>query len=96
MNIQAINSTYGKTFSPKKAEKKSVHTPNTDTKTEKLEISSKSSELQLVKSEVDKTSDVRLQVVKEIRARIKSNDYPLENNLDAMVKKMIKSHVLEA
>lgn len=96
MNIQAVNSTYGKTFSPKKTEKKSIHTPNTEAKAEKVEISSTSSELQLVKSEIDKTPDTRLEVVRKIKARIKSNDYPLENNLDAMVKKMIESHVLES
>ncbi|MGD9202701.1 MAG: flagellar biosynthesis anti-sigma factor FlgM [Chitinispirillia bacterium] len=96
MDINSISSTYGKSFDPKKSSSKSVRSQKkNDLKGEKVEISSRSSQLQNLKAIVAKTDDVRLAVVKVIKARIKSNDYPIENNLDETVKKMIQNNILK-
>lgn len=94
MNIQAVNAAYGSTYDAKKTTHKSVPA-HTETKTEKVEISPESSEMQTVKSALDEISDIRLEVVKKIQARIKNNDYPIENNLNAVLKEMIQSHILK-
>jgi len=94
MNIQGINAAYGKTFEPKRPEQKSVPAHNSDLKTEKVEISEQSSEIQKLMSIVEEIADVRLDIVKEIKARIKTNDYPLENNLDEALKKMIQENLI--
>ena len=94
MNIQRINAAYGKAFEPKRPEQKSVPAHNSDLKTEKVEISDKSSEIQKLMSIVEEIADVRLDIVKEIKARIQTNDYPLESNLDEAIKKMIQEDLI--
>lgn len=98
MDIQAINAAYGKAYDAKKSGNKSVPTLSGDKKSEKVEISDnaskKASEVQMVKAVVDEISEIRLDVVKEIRARIKINDYPIENHLDEMLKKMMRNNIL--
>ncbi len=96
MNIQTVTAAYGsKLYDVKRSDSTSVPTNGTDVKKEKVEISKFSSQLHKLKSIVDNTPEVRLEVVKEIIARIKVNDYPIENNLDEALKKMIKSRVLK-
>ena len=98
MNIQAVNAAYGNSYDAKRPGKKSVPALSNDNKSEKVDISNKpskkSSEIQMVKAVVDEISEIRLEVVKEIKARIKTNDYPIENNLDEMIKKMIQSNIM--
>jgi len=95
MDIHSISSSYGKSFDTKKLSSKSVQSQKKNgLKSEKVEISNQSSQLQNLKTIVAHTDDIRLSVVKIIKARIKSNDYPIENNLDEMVKKMIQNNVL--
>ena len=55
---------------------------------------SNTAKVEMVKAVVDEISDIRLEVVKEIKVRIKTNDYPIENNLDEMIKKMIQSNIM--
>ena len=38
--------------------------------------------------------DVRLEVVENIKARIKINDYPIPNKLDESLKKLLQSNIL--
>ena len=98
MDIQAVNAACGKSYNAKKSGNKSVPALSGDNKSEKVEISSKASkkdsEVQMVKAVVDEISEIRLDVVKKIKARIKINDYPIENHLDEMLKKMMQSHIL--
>lgn len=95
MDIHSISSSYGKSFDIKKSSSKSVQSQKKNGfKSEKVEISNQSSQLQNLKTVVANTDDIRLSVVKIIKARIKSNDYPIENNLDEMVKKMIQNNIL--
>lgn len=94
MNIQAINSAYGSTYEAKKTDYKSVPAQK-NVKTEKVEISNQSSELQKVKAVLDEIPEIRIEIVKKIKMRIKSNDYPIENNLNQVLKKMIQSSILK-
>ncbi len=93
MDIRAVGAAYGNDFNAKRSDKKSVPAPK-GTKTEKVEISAKSSELQKIKSIIDNAPDVRLEAVKILQARIKTNDYPLENNLNEVVKKMMQNSII--
>ncbi|MBD3390705.1 MAG: hypothetical protein GF418_01645 [Chitinivibrionales bacterium] len=63
-------------------------------KGELVEISQTSSELKSVKDAVDALPDVRLDKVEEIRAKIKINDYPIENNLDAALKEIWQANLV--
>ena len=98
MDIQAVNAAYGKSYDAKRPDKKSVPALSNDNKSEKVDISNKSSkkssEIEMVKAVVDEISEIRLEVVKEIKVRIKTNDYPIENHLDEMIKKMIQSNIM--
>jgi len=94
MNIQAVNAAYGNTYGAKKSEYKSVPAHKA-IQTEKVEISSQSSQLQTVRAALDEMNDVRLDMVKKIKARIKNNDYPIENNLNKVLKEMIQSNILK-
>ena len=98
MDIQAVNAAYGKSYDAKRPGKKSVPSLSNDIKSEKVDISNKSSkkssEVQMVKAVVDEISEIRLEVVREIKARIKINDYPIENHLDEMIKKMIQNNIM--
>jgi anti-sigma28 factor (negative regulator of flagellin synthesis) len=97
MDINSISSTYGKSFDTHKTSSKSVQSKKkNELKGEKVEISDQSSQMQNLKDIVAKTDDIRLTVVKVIKARIKNNDYPIENNLDEMVKKMIQNNILKS
>ena len=98
MDIQAVNAAYGKSYDAKRPDKKSVPALSNDIKSEKVDISNKSSKkssgVEMVKAVVDEISEIRLDVVKEIKVRIKTNDYPIENNLDELIKKMIQSNIM--
>ncbi len=94
MNIQPVNAAYGNTYGAKKPQNRSVPAHN-DIKKEKVEISHQASEIQTVKTVLNQISDIRLEVVKKIKARIKNNDYPIENNLSAILKEMIQGHILK-
>ncbi len=60
---------------------------------EKVEFSSESKEAN-EKNElekiIDSTPDVRIQIVEDLKAKIKSNDYPIENKIDEVVRRMIR------
>ena len=93
MDIQPVNAAYGNTFGAKKSEYQSVPAHKA-VKTEKVEISNQSTQLQTVRAAMDEMNDIRLEMVKKIKARIKNNDYPIENNLNQVLKEMIQSNIL--
>lgn len=97
MNIQSINAAYGSMMyevTKRSDSKSSVPAQQTNNKGERVEISNESSQLQQVKEAVDVTPEVRIEIVEKIKARIKANDYPIENNLNEVVKKMLQSKIL--
>ena len=101
MNVQSIGASYGSKIysSSKKAKNESVPANEKQPVREKVEISEKSStretEFQMIKAAVDSTPEVRIEVVENIKARIKSNDYPIKNKLDEITKRLIQSQILE-
>ena len=97
INLQSVSAAYGtKVYTnSNKTKKESVQSNDRAQVKESVEFSEESATLAKVKAEVDKTPEVRLDIVKEIQARIKSNDYPIENNIDEITNKLIQSKVLE-
>ncbi|MBN1983724.1 MAG: flagellar biosynthesis anti-sigma factor FlgM [Chitinivibrionales bacterium] len=97
MDIQIIRNIYGSNLYDLKKNtsqpKLSAETDNTDQK-EKVEISSESSQLSILRQIVDTMPDVRLEVVENIKTRIKMNDYPIQNYLDETLKKLISSNIV--
>ncbi len=77
-----------------KVEKRNTESHNTRSDSEKVEISSASSELQKIKAALDKKPEVRIAVVEDIKRRIEMNDYPLENNLDEALKRLIDGNLV--
>ncbi len=60
---------------------------------EKVEFSSegkKANEKNELEKIIDLTPDVRIQIVEDLKAKIKSNDYPIENKIDEVVRRMIR------
>lgn len=97
MNIYGVTASYrSKCYERTRSEKASVSKKETDVKKEKVEISHKSEELQFLKGLIGEFPEVRLEVVEEIQARIKNNDYPIENSLDEALKKIIQSNILDS
>ncbi len=73
----------------KTEESKSAFSP----REERVEIHSDAKEQNEIKKAVDATPDVRIELVAELQAKIKSNDYPIEGNIDELVRKMIQQNV---
>jgi anti-sigma28 factor (negative regulator of flagellin synthesis) len=97
MNIQSINAVYGLNSyeASKRSEQKTVPAQSNTIKGERVEISAESSQLHELRDVVDNLPEVRIALVERIKTRIKNNDYPLENNLDDVVKKMIEGNILK-
>ncbi len=70
-------------------EKKSAFAP----REERVEIRSDAKEQSEIKKAVDAAPDVRIELVAELQAKIKSNDYPIEGKIDELVRKMIQQNV---
>ncbi|MBD3317914.1 MAG: hypothetical protein GF344_19190 [Chitinivibrionales bacterium] len=98
MNIQGILKAYGpRLYAPANARKRAAPEKGTDArKPEQVEISAESEQLQRLKRRIEEMPDVRLEIVSKIKTRIKMNDYPLENNIDEAVKKLIKNDLIAA
>ena len=100
MNIQAVSTAgYGANLgSTKRSSDGRVQAPapKTGNPTEKLEISDTSSEMATVRKVIDAQPEVRLQLVKDINARIAINDYPISNNMDSALKKMLMNGILSS
>ena len=65
---------------------------------ESLELSkeglSASKETKKLEKVVEAAPDIRIPLVEELRAKIRSNDYPIEGNLDELVRKMLRQEGL--
>jgi anti-sigma28 factor (negative regulator of flagellin synthesis) len=96
MNVQNIAATYGTEVVKKTAPKSTAPetAPSSPKINEQVEISAVSQTMQKVRQKLQMTSDVRIPVVEEIRTKIKNNDYPLDNVLDAALEKMKNNNIL--
>lgn len=65
------------------------------TKGERVELSGNSEQatVETLKKIVKKSPDVRVPLVKELEAKIATNDYPLESSLSEALKKMIQARI---
>ncbi|MFW5775327.1 MAG: flagellar biosynthesis anti-sigma factor FlgM [Chitinivibrionales bacterium] len=61
---------------------------------ERVEISAQSTELHQTRARIDALPEVRLEMVEEIKKRIEVNDYPLENNMDEALKRLIEKNIV--
>lgn len=72
--------------------KKSAFAP----REERVEISTEAKNEDRVFQAVEESPDVRIELVAELQAKIKSNDYPIENNLDEAIRKMIQNDIFSS
>jgi anti-sigma28 factor (negative regulator of flagellin synthesis) len=96
MNIERINSAYGakpyqssSKSSRKEAPEKSAAVPK-----EQVELSDVSQSIRAVTDAILDLPDVRLEVVEQIRTKIKYNGYPIESNLYKAIEKMVDDKVI--
>ncbi|MFW5960008.1 MAG: flagellar biosynthesis anti-sigma factor FlgM [Chitinivibrionales bacterium] len=96
MSISEIGAASGGRFykTAYSATKRNADVGKTGIKSEKVEISKQSSAIAKALAAVKEAPEVRSKVVKEIKARIQINDYPLENNLNKALKDMIKKGII--
>jgi len=98
MNVQSVGAAYGSKIYTNANKAKSVSVPaqESDPVKEKVEISGVSSELEMVKTALENVPEIRLELVENIKARIKSNDYPIKNKLDEITDRLIQSNLLDS
>jgi len=101
MDIQRIGAAYGtRQFdSVVKNDKRAAPEKKTAAQSEQVEISDESVKLQRLSMEklneiIDKTPDVRLKVVEEIKTRIKYNGYPIESNIYKAIKNLVENNII--
>lgn len=97
MDIRIISAGYDpKVYNAGKPEKTKVTKPASAASgsQEQVVLSNTSNAINSVKEAANYLPDVRIKVVEEIKAKIKINDYPIENNLDETIKKLLGSKVL--
>ncbi len=76
---------------PKRAaEKKSGISPREEVVQFSIEGKQANDKTELEKM-VDATPEIRIELVEELKAKIKSNDYPIENKLDETVRRLIQN-----
>jgi anti-sigma28 factor (negative regulator of flagellin synthesis) len=96
MNIERISSAYGakpyqgsSKSSRKEAPEKSAAVPK-----EQVELSDTSQNIRSLSDTISILPDVRLEVVEQIRTKIKYNGYPLESNLYKAIEKLVDDKVI--
>lgn len=63
--------------------------------TEKVELSDASVTISRLREKIDAIPEVRIQMVEEIKLKIKQNDYPYTTNLYKAIDKMLESKILQ-
>lgn len=96
MNISRISSAYGaKPYqnsiksSRKEAPDKSAAVPK-----EQVELSDTSKTVQLVSDTTSELPEVRLELVEQIKTKIKYNGYPLESNLYKAIESLVENKII--
>jgi flagellar biosynthesis anti-sigma factor FlgM len=99
INVQQISSAaYGvQSYKPavaKNAAKEPTPPKPSAASSEQVELSDASVNLNKLRDIVDATPDIRLQVVEEIKQKIKYNGYPIESSLYKAVEKLIADKIV--
>ena len=59
-----------------------------------VSISDTSRELKMVREAMDKEPEIRIPLVEELQAKIKNNDYPIQNRMAHTLEKMFEARIL--
>lgn len=96
MNIERITSAYGaKPYqSSSKSNRKEAPEKSAAVPKEQVELSDVSQSIRAVTDAMLDLPDVRLEVVEQIRTKIKYNGYPIESNLYKAIEKMVDDKVI--
>ncbi len=96
MQIKSVSAAYGaKPFEPiAKSGKKAAPEKSAAVQSEQVEFSDTSLNLQRITEVVNATPEVRIEMVEEIKTKIKHNGYPLESNLYKAVEKLLNDKVI--
>jgi flagellar biosynthesis anti-sigma factor FlgM len=96
MNIDRIYSAYGakpyqnsSKSSRKEAPEKSAAVPK-----EQVELSDTSKTIQSISDTISELPEVRLEMVEQIKTKIKYNGYPLESNLYKAIEKLVDDKLI--
>jgi hypothetical protein len=96
MQIKSAISAYGaKPYEPvAKSGKKAAPEKSAAVRSEQVEFSDLSQNLNKLKEIVENTPDVRVPMVEEIATKIKYNGYPLETAFYKAIEKMIEKKII--
>jgi anti-sigma28 factor (negative regulator of flagellin synthesis) len=101
MDIRSVPPAYGtRQFdSVARSDKRAAPEKRPTAQSEQVEISEESIKLQRLSMEklneiIDKTPDVRLKVVEEIKMKIKYNGYPIESNMYKAIANLVEKHII--
>lgn len=96
MQIKSVTAAYGaKPLEPTaKSGKKDAPGKTAAVQSEQVEFSDTSLNLQKLTEVVEALPEVRIELVEEIKNKIKHNGYPLESNLYKAVEKMLDNEIL--
>ena len=96
MDIRSIRPLYGAQVyaaAAKPGKKPTSDTPSA-AKQEQVEISDASINMQKMRDAVGAAPDIRIELVEQIKAKIKFNAYPIETNLYKAVEIMVGNDIL--
>jgi anti-sigma28 factor (negative regulator of flagellin synthesis) len=96
MNIERITSAYGaKPYqSSSKSGRKEAPEKSAAVPKEQVELSDVSQNIRAVTDTIADLPDIRLEVVEQIRTKIKYNGYPIESSLYKAIEKMVNDKVI--
>ncbi|NLL12859.1 MAG: flagellar biosynthesis anti-sigma factor FlgM [Fibrobacter sp.] len=96
MQIKSVSAAYGAKplESTAKSGRKAAPGKMAAVPSEQVEFSEASQNLQKLTEVVNSIPEVRIELVEEIKTKIKHNGYPLESNLYKAVEKLIKEQII--
>jgi flagellar biosynthesis anti-sigma factor FlgM len=96
MQIKSVSAAYGAKHleTSAKSGRKSAPEKMAAVPSEQVEFSEASQSLQKLTEAVNSIPEVRIELVEEIKTKIKHNGYPLESNLYKAVKKLLKEKII--
>jgi anti-sigma28 factor (negative regulator of flagellin synthesis) len=96
MNIERINAAYGaKPYqSSSKSGRKEAPEKSAAVPKEQIELSDVAQSIRSVTDAISNLPDVRLEVVEQIRTKIKYNGYPIESSLYKAIEKLVDDKVI--
>ena len=96
VNIQPVSPNYGPNSANRirTGQKKTAGTQSSAPESASVQISGEASDVNTVRMAMARTPEIRMEVVDKVKIRIKSNDYPIENNMDEAIKRLIQSNIV--